>query len=202
MSQHRQPLAPTSIVVPKIHPSHNKASQTEVNVTESSVLTVYKDNYNFWFNNRFLAWINIKILTGAQLKRIKFLPENGMHHSQTNFDALSWASTVERLCLLHSWPHYLQSSKPSNKAGKSTKSTKKRYAKLKTAHNRSHCFWNVPGSWNFNNNNHNKKNNHETRHCLFRDQTILNTLTIVLAHHSDNVTTIIILKKTWNLQHR
>ena len=46
MSQQRQPLAPTR-VVPKIHPSNNKASQTEVNVTESSVLTVYKTTTTF-----------------------------------------------------------------------------------------------------------------------------------------------------------
>lgn len=40
-------------VVPKIHTSHNKASQSEVHVAGSTVLQVPKDKYNFRLNDNF-----------------------------------------------------------------------------------------------------------------------------------------------------
>lgn len=47
-------------VVPKIHPSHNKASQTEVDVAESTVLKVYRQLQPST-QRQIFAWINIKI---------------------------------------------------------------------------------------------------------------------------------------------
>lgn len=59
-------------VVPKIHPSHNKASQTEVDVVESTVLKVYRQLQPST-QRQIFAWINIKILDRRPNSKKTFL---------------------------------------------------------------------------------------------------------------------------------
>lgn len=75
-------------VVPKIHPSHNKASQTGVNVAESIVITIFRNSYNSDSTTNFSMGNHITLDRSPNSKDISFIPENGMHHSEANFHAL------------------------------------------------------------------------------------------------------------------
>lgn len=75
-------------VVPKIHPSHNKASQTGVTVAESTVIIVLTDNYNLDSTTNFSMGNYITLDRSPNSKDISLIPENGMHHIEANFYAL------------------------------------------------------------------------------------------------------------------